>query len=198
MKTLKKTSPDLVKLIRIYSILYTLLFGISTTVNATFYQSGDVMVEATASCEWPNLWYPTKNTVNGAGLDTSGYLHSNQAVGTWISCDGGGGASNPNPGTVSGEAWIRFEFDRIYQLNAMWVWQFNQINFEDRGFRNVTIEYSTTGSPGEWTELTGWGGVFPIADGQPNMPPTMEIGNRSRGVNVAYGPNNDGKGWSEK
>jgi hypothetical protein len=51
--------------------------------------------------------------------------------------------------------WIQYEFDTVYKLNQMWIWNSNSalegalVNF---GMRTATIEYSTDGN--EWTVLT--------------------------------------------
>ncbi|MHC4593378.1 MAG: hypothetical protein ACYS9C_01125 [Planctomycetota bacterium] len=78
-----------------------------------------------------------ENTVNGSGLDDSGLLHSNVGDNNmWLSETGG-----PQP------TWIEFEFDNVYKLHEMWVWNSNEtmepvIGF---GFKDVTIEYSSNG-----------------------------------------------------
>jgi hypothetical protein len=78
-----------------------------------------------------------ENTINGSGLDDSGLLHDkigDDAM--WLSDTAG-----PQP------TWIEFEFDGVYKLYEMWVWNSNEtmepvIGF---GFKDVTIEYSTNG-----------------------------------------------------
>jgi hypothetical protein len=49
--------------------------------------------------------------------------------------------------------WIQYQFDRVYQLHELWVWNHNT-EFEPvlgYGFKDVTIEYSTDGTT--WTLL---------------------------------------------
>jgi len=78
-----------------------------------------------------------ENTVNGSGLEKSGLLHD--AVGDnhmWLSS-----VTGPQP------TWIQYEFDKVYKLHEMWVWNSNEtmepvIGF---GFKDVTIEYSVNG-----------------------------------------------------
>ena len=43
--------------------------------------------------------------------------------------------------------WIQYEFDKVYKLHEMWVWNSNQINETTFGLgaKDVTIEYSTDG-----------------------------------------------------
>jgi len=81
-----------------------------------------------------------EKTVNGAGL-TDGQ-HSTLDTDMWLS---GLGTKLP--------AWIRFEFDEVYKLDGMTVWNSNQKiePFIGFGARNVTIEYSLDGA--EWSTL---------------------------------------------
>jgi len=78
-----------------------------------------------------------ENTINGSGLDESGLLHSNISVDTmWLSSPIG---DQPT--------WIEYEFDKVYKLHQMWVWNSNDslepvVGF---GFKDVTIEYSVNG-----------------------------------------------------
>jgi hypothetical protein len=84
-----------------------------------------------------------ENTINSSGLDTND-LHSNESASMWLSEAGD-----------AGSAWIQYEFDRIYKLYQMLVWNYN-VELEDvvgYGFNDVTIEYSTDGS--DWTQLEG-------------------------------------------
>ncbi|MHC4489202.1 MAG: hypothetical protein ACYSW7_08520, partial [Planctomycetota bacterium] len=91
---------------------------------------------ATASSGSPDKG--PENTVNGSGLDDSGLLHSNAGDLTmWLS-----GVAGPQP------TWIQFEFDNVYKMHEMWVWNSNEamepvIGF---GFKDVTIEYSVNGT----------------------------------------------------
>ncbi|KPK34581.1 MAG: hypothetical protein AMJ65_18135, partial [Phycisphaerae bacterium SG8_4] len=78
-----------------------------------------------------------ENVVNGSGLDSTGLLHGNQGAGTmWLS-----DIAAPQP------AWILFEFDNVYKLHEMWVWNSND-SLEPvigMGFNDVLIEYSADG-----------------------------------------------------
>jgi len=84
-----------------------------------------------------------ENTVNGSGLDAND-LHSIEKTDMWVSS-----AAGPQP------TWIQYEFDKVYKLHQMWVWNFNQ-DFESLvgfGLKDVTIEHSTNGT--DWTTLNG-------------------------------------------
>ena len=78
-----------------------------------------------------------ENAVNGSGLDSTGMLHGNQGTGTmWLS-----DVAGPQP------TWILFEFDNVYKLYEMLVWNSNE-SLEPEiglGFKDVLIEYSRNG-----------------------------------------------------
>jgi len=102
-----------------------------------------------------------ENTVNSSGL-TEG-LYSDVLASMWLTA----------PGAV-GPVWIRYEFDTVYKLAEMWVWNHNG-NFERSiglGCRNVTIEYSLNG-----TDFTALGTTheFAQASGKPGYAHNSEI-----------------------
>jgi hypothetical protein len=77
-----------------------------------------------------------ENTINGSGLDEND-LHSIEQTDVWISS-----ITGPQP------TWIQYEFNRLYKLHQMLVWNHNTsvepvIGF---GFRDATIEYSDNGT----------------------------------------------------
>jgi len=84
-----------------------------------------------------------ENTINGSGLDADD-LHSKEPTDMWLS-----GAAGPQP------TWIEFQFEKVYKLHQMWVWNSNQMvePFVGLGFKDVTIEYSTNGT--DLTTLSG-------------------------------------------
>jgi len=92
------------------------------------------------------------HTVDGSGLDeTDG--HSTDGKDMWQS-------------TNAGPLWIEFEFDQIYTLHELWVWNSNQLiePFLGFGAKSVKIEYSTDGAT--WAVLDGVP-EFARASGQP-------------------------------
>ncbi|MHC4593376.1 MAG: LamG domain-containing protein [Planctomycetota bacterium] len=98
-----------------------------------------------------------ENTINGSGLDDSGLLHGKDGDDyMWLSDIAG-----PQP------TWIEFEFDEVYKLHELWVWNSNEflepmIGF---GFKDVTIEYSVNGT--DYTTL-GTTTEFARAPGTPD------------------------------
>ncbi|UCC97970.1 MAG: discoidin domain-containing protein [Phycisphaerales bacterium] len=98
-------------------------------------------IAATASSTGQADFGP-ENTINGSGLDADD-LHSTGATDMWLS------------GNEPLGAWIQYEFDNVYKLHEMWVWNSNQVleAFFGFGMKDVTVEYSTNGT--EWTALGG-------------------------------------------
>ena len=56
------------------------------------------------------------------------------------------GDMDPNNGQ-----WIQYQFDKLYKLHEMFVWNYNKFEFEI-GFKKVRIEYSEDAN--SWTEIT--------------------------------------------
>jgi regulation of enolase protein 1 (concanavalin A-like superfamily) len=94
---------------------------------------------ATASSAQGN-WGP-ENTINGSGLDRDDG-HSTTNTHMWLSALGG-----PQP------VWIEYEFDGVYALHEMWVWNHNLPTEPILGFglKNVSVQYSANGI--DWTTL---------------------------------------------
>ncbi|MBP8304976.1 MAG: discoidin domain-containing protein, partial [Phycisphaerae bacterium] len=99
-------------------------------------------VKATASNSFNNTSIPAK-TVDGSGLNAAGQ-HSVDIADMWLS-------STTGPQS----AWILYEFDKVYKLHEMWVWNSNQVIEPALGYgaREVGIEVSTDGTT--WTALAG-------------------------------------------
>jgi len=91
-------------------------------------------ITATASSAHQADMCPEK-TIDGSGLDDNN-LHSKEEAAMWLS------SSEPLG------AWIEYEFDKIYKLHEMWVWNSNQVIEPLIGFglKDVTVEYSTNGT----------------------------------------------------
>ena len=102
----------------------------SFTVEPYAYVLTNIMATASSS---HNADMGPEKTVDGSGLDAAG-LHGTTDNTMWLSS-----ATTPTP------AWIQYEFDRIYKLQEMWVWNSNQSVETTTGFgaKDVTIEYST-------------------------------------------------------
>ncbi len=82
-----------------------------------------------------------ENIVNGSGLDAADQ-HSTKSTDMWL-----GKPADGDP------IWVQFEFDRVYKLHELWVWNYN-VEFElllGFGTKNVTVEYSTDAA--DWASL---------------------------------------------
>jgi len=112
------------------------------TVESFAYPIAGASIAATASSQFSESAGP-QNTINGSGLDAND-MHSIKETDIWLSS-----MTGPQP------TWIQYEFDRVYKLHQLWVWNHNTsiepaLGF---GFKDVTIEYSTNGT--DWTVLAG-------------------------------------------
>ncbi|MHC4173198.1 MAG: sugar-binding protein [Planctomycetota bacterium] len=95
-----------------------------------------------------------ENTINGSGLDEND-LHSVESTDMWLS------SAEPLG------AWIQYEFDKVYKLYQMRVWNSNQAVEPMLGFglKDVTIEHSSNGT--DYTTL-GTTHEFARAPGMPD------------------------------
>ncbi len=111
----------------------------SFTVEPYTYPLPGASLTATASSSEKATTQPI-NTINGSGLTND--LHSNASDTMWVS-------SPTDPGPV----WIRYQFDKVYKLQELWVWNHNteMEPILGYGLKDVTIETSTDGTT--WTVL---------------------------------------------
>jgi hypothetical protein len=79
-----------------------------------------------------------EKTIDGSGL--TGDQHGTVPTTMWLST-----GVPPN--------WIQYQFDKVYKLHELWVWNSNQPieSFLGFGAKKVTIEYSVDGTT--WTQL---------------------------------------------
>ena len=124
----------------------------SFTTEPIGYAIGKVIPTA-SSVQQANMG--PENTVNGSGLDADD-LHSTVETNMWLSSTTG-----PQP------TWIEYEFDSVYKLHEMWVWNSNQSleQVVGLGLKDVTIEYSVDGA--DYTTL-GTTHEFAQAPGTPD------------------------------
>ncbi len=92
------------------------------------------VITATASSSLSETTGPER-TIDGSGLDDND-LHSTDMEDMWLS------NSLPQP------TWIEYQFDKVYKLHEMWVWNQNQLveSSIGYGFKDVSIEYSVDGA----------------------------------------------------
>ena len=120
-------------------------------------------VMATASSSHSADMGPEK-TVDGSGLNELDQ-HSTEATDMWLS---GMGDLTPS---------IQYEFDKVYKLHEMWVWNSNQLieSFLGLGAKDVVIETSLDGN--DWSALEET--QFAQAAAQPDYLPNtiLSLGN---------------------
>jgi hypothetical protein len=94
-----------------------------------------------------------QSTVDGSGLDAND-LHATSSATMWTTAKG-----------ASGPAWIQYDFDRVYKMHEMWLWNYN-FSFESLlgfGIKKATITYSADGV--NWKALGDY--EFADAPGEP-------------------------------
>ena len=111
----------------------------SFTVEPFVYPITDVTATSNGVSE---EGFGPERTVDGSGLDAATGQHSTSDVDMWLAT-----AAEAEP------LWIQYEFDRVYKLHEMNVWNYNVTVEKVVGFglKNVLIEYSTDGQ--EWQTL---------------------------------------------
>ena len=106
------------------------------TTETVLYRIPGDKITATASSSQDADSQPAK-TIDGSGLDVDEpNLHSIDTKTMWVSetCD-------------PGSAWIQYDFDKLYKLQEMPVWNYNRPSLlAGFGIRDVTIEYSSDGT----------------------------------------------------
>jgi hypothetical protein len=109
----------------------------SFTVEPVSYRIAKVTATASSASEGMG---PEKS-VDGSGLNNSGQ-HGTEPSQMWLSASGG-----PQP------TWIQYEFDNVYKVHQLVVWNSNQMLESVLGFgaKSVMVEYSTDAAT--WTKL---------------------------------------------
>ena len=103
-------------------------------------QTGTLWENVSATASTSEAGAGPENTVNGSGF-TDTDEHSIAAGDMWLAS----GGADP--------LWIQYEFDKVYKLHEMLVWNYN-VQFElvlGLGLKDVTVEYSENGM--DWTVL---------------------------------------------
>ena len=110
----------------------------SFTVEPVALKMASENITATASSGDPN------KTIDGSGFDDPNFpdQHSIDTPDMWL-----------GTGIDANGTWIRYDFDKLYKLNEMHVWNYNATLYNKRyGIKDVLIEYSEDGDT--WTEVT--------------------------------------------
>jgi flavin-dependent dehydrogenase len=90
-------------------------------------------------------YYRPKRTINGEGLEPEGILHdrSDQYNSAMVNPGSSNPSENGNPAATAGPAWFMWEFNDLYSLTDIWVWNYCG-PFRDRGLKNIIIDYFDT------------------------------------------------------
>jgi len=132
----------------------------SFTVEPVVYTMQNIVATASSS----ETQSAPENTVNGSGLNED-LRHGTVESTMWLSAKVG-----PQP------SWIQYEFDQVYRLQGMRIWNYNSL-FEGilgMGIKDATIEYSLNGT--DWTILSE--AQLARATGLPDYSPdaTIDLG----------------------
>lgn len=135
--------------------------------------------------------------VNNFGLEDN-FRHVADTYGSaMVMCEPAGPSAAVSGKTTVGQCWFRFDFDQVYNLGEMRIWNYNQISFTDytgRGIKNVTIEY--TGDGTNWSTLGSY--EIPQALAETQMSPNILIdcgGVAASSVVITAADNWDGDVW---
>ncbi len=91
---------------------------------------GENIIATASSFNTEDTEQGPEQTVNGSGLE--GDLHSRNIEDMWLSEAG-----------AEGPAWIKYEFDKVFKLHEMLVWNYNgPISLRFSGLQDVTVKYS--------------------------------------------------------
>ncbi|MBN1972098.1 MAG: discoidin domain-containing protein [Sedimentisphaerales bacterium] len=94
-------------------------------------------ITASAGSSYPGN--DPNNTINESGLNPENMdLHSQITSDMWL-----------GTGIDGNNVWIRYDFNKLYKLHEMLVWNYNGAIFSDAGFKEVKIEYSDDGQTWE-------------------------------------------------
>lgn len=108
--------------------------------------------------------------VDGSGMNAEG-LHGNSWDTMWLSSSS---YDNQRGGTVIGSHWIEFDLKQVYALASMDIWNRSEESWPWFGMKDVTIQYSLTGSTNaaDWTTI--FAGTIPLSNG-PLTPATLNV-----------------------
>ena len=141
------------------SLAAVLVLG--SVANAAYLQWGAEVTGVSADSEWGHT--PSVATIDESGL--TGDLHGVRddtvsPPNTW---------SAKSAGTAH---WLRYEFDGAYQLDKMWVWNYNGDNTVTLGFRSTDVYYTPAGG-GADVLLGNY--EFAVAPGAPDYAHNTEV-----------------------
>lgn len=100
-------------------------------------------------------------TIDGSGLSAD-LKHSKNSWDLWTcyidDARWGEGPHPPyayslSPSGLRNDGWIEYTFSTPQAIDNMWVWNYNDVTYAGRGFKNVAVDYSVDGTT--WSRLGG-------------------------------------------
>jgi hypothetical protein len=108
------------------------------------------VIKVTASSEY----VPEQAAIHlldGSGMDGLAHDNHGSAFTMWHTTDTHV-PSSPAPGLERSPAWVRFDFAKPQKFTAMMIWNHNQCDLTDRGFRKTRLYGTSDGA--KWFPLT--------------------------------------------
>ena len=121
-------------------------------------------MEVTASSTYSET-QKVVHLIDGAGMVGGTHDNSEAAATMWTTVDNPP-LTSPAPGLPPSPAWVRINFPHPQWFDAVEIWNLNQPNLTNRGFKRLTIYGSPNGST--WYQLT-LTAELPQANGQPGQ-----------------------------
>jgi len=124
------------------------------------------LITVTASSEY-NPQQGVRHLVDGSGMQGGVHDNDGSAQTMWHSAERPA-ATSAAAGLPASPAWIRFEFAQPQRFDSIHIWNHNQANLTDRGFRKTRIFGSPDGL--SWSALTTPDVIeLPRAGGSPGL-----------------------------
>ena len=138
-------------------------------------------------------------TINGSGISTDGLTHATgiPQYQMWIS----DGTARSHTYVNTGTHWIQYNFDKVYSLKDMWIWNCNDSVYSAMGMKQIRVLASSTDDSTGWTDANShpvYEGIIPEADGTSTNPVNKVVnfaGLRARYVLITSDVGNE-HNWS--
>ena len=128
------------------------------------------LITVTASSEYGS-GQAVRHLVDGSGMQGGVHDNNHSADTMWHS------TQHPAPssaaaGLPESPAWVRFDFAQPQQIDTIYLWNHNQANLTDRGFRMTRVAGTEDGTT--WFALTSPNVIeLPRAEGSPGLEPII-------------------------
>jgi alpha-mannosidase len=127
-----------------------------------------------ASSMWSGI--TPQNVVNGAGMDAEDRHDNESRSATSWHTAAPVAPTAAAPGLPAAPAWLRFDFKEAKPLGRCQIWNHNQADLTDRGFRHAQLFISSDGTKWEAVRVKGSDTFeIPRAKGSPAEPATLTV-----------------------